>query len=98
MPAAGNVVKSGTYNFVLVPTKDGVAWDLTGATVTLTFHKPNGGTFERAAAVAGGGATASYTTTTGDLDAAGLWVRVWRVVSGAIDLRSVPQFFDVSLD
>lgn len=86
-----------TYDWHLYQAKkDGVVWDLSGATVTLYLKSPAG-------AVASFGASpydaangrAKYVGVGTELTAAGTWHRVWRVVKGAIDVRSPPIPFVV---
>jgi hypothetical protein len=58
----------------------GAPWDLTGATVTLTFRRPDGTRFTRLAAVTDGpGGVARYVSTTAELDVPGYWCRQWTV-------------------
>jgi hypothetical protein len=62
-------------------TKDGVAWDLTNAAVSLILVDPNGGktthscTFDSTPT----DGLAYYTTTTSDLSISGQWKRFWLV-------------------
>jgi hypothetical protein len=100
----------GTYN--LLPEDDhiyknpGEVWDLTGATVTLTFTRVevaegedellNGTSFDRTATIddAASGLV-HYATTTTDLDVPGIWSVVWKVVQGPISLPLEPIVFEV---
>ncbi len=81
-----------TYRFRLTATKDGVVFDLTGATVTLTFRRETrtaSPALVASATVEGGtGGTAYYDCTTTDLADEGRWYRQWRVVLSPLDLES----------
>lgn len=77
--------------------KNGVVWDLTGATVTILLKRPSGGWSELAI-------TSLYDPTNGrgkragdgsELTEAGTWQRVWRIRQGAIDIRYPPISFVV---
>jgi hypothetical protein len=39
-------VVGGTYEVLLLPTKNGTVWDVTGLTCTITFTRPNGSTLQ----------------------------------------------------
>ena len=85
-----------TYDFILNAKKDGVTWNITGATVTVVFRKPDASQVTRSATVTDGpNGVAAYAGTTTDLDVIGGWRRTWRVVLGAIDLRYIPIPFSV---
>lgn len=72
-------------------------WDLTTATVTLIFVKPDGTLVTKTASITNGPkGLAQYTTTTTDLDTVGDWQRYWRVIDGSVDLRSGPITFTVT--
>lgn len=91
---ADTLTVSSTYLWKLTATKDGVAWNLTGATVTLLLRRPDGTTATKTATVVNAaGGVAEYTGLTTDLDVSGSWTRTWRVVQSNIDVRSVPQRF-----
>ncbi len=91
-----SLVKNKTYTFSLEAQKDEVVWDITGATVTLVFRKPNGVTVTKSATITNGVAgLAEYTTLTTDLDVISTWSRAWNVVLGSIDIRSEPISFNV---
>lgn len=90
------LVKNKTYTFSLEAKKDGVTWDITGATVTLIFRKPDGTTSTKIATITSGvGGLAEYTTLTTDLDVISTWSRAWNIVLGSIDVRSEPIAFSV---
>lgn len=85
-----------THKFLLTAQKDGVVWDISTATVTLTLVKPDKSQATKSASLVSGPAgTAQYTTLTTDLDQDGLWFRYWRVVDGTVDLRCGPIPFTV---
>jgi hypothetical protein len=89
------IVEKGTYVFRLTASKDGVTWDLTGATVTLILRRRGSSAVILAAPLVSASAgTAAYTTLTTDL-APGAWYLAWRVVQGAIDVTSESESFDV---
>ena len=72
-------VINDTKTFVLVPTKDGTTWDITGATVTLYLRKPSGVILEKSATVASSGTSASYVDSSSSLTVEGSWARWWKV-------------------
>jgi hypothetical protein len=75
----------------------GLPWNLTGATVTLTFRRPDGTRFTRLATVTDGpGGVARYVSTTAELDVPGYWCRQWTVTDalGTTD-NSAPVWFNV---
>lgn len=84
------------YRFRATLTKDGMVWDLTGATITLNFKKPDGSTSTRSASllVASSGQV-YYDSTVADLDQAGEWRRSWKVNLGGIISLTVPVRFTV---
>ena len=83
--ATSPLTEGATYAFTLTATKDGTAWDLTGATVTLTLHKPDGTSLSKSATVTDGpNGKAAYTSVAADLDQTGTWYRVWKVESGSV--------------
>lgn len=87
-----------TYDWRLnQASKDGVAWDLTGATVTLLLKSPTGQVTEYPVTSLYDAANgrAKYVGDGGELNAAGTWQRVWRVRQDAVDLRYPPIPFVV---
>lgn len=88
--AAEPVVVGGTYNWKLTATKDGAAYDLTGATVVLTFVSPSGTrtqyTFTAAAS------SPAYENPTGLITTHGEWIRSWKTtLSGVVlETREIP--------
>lgn len=90
------LTKNSTYVFRLDADKDGAPWDLTGATVTLTFRYPDGTTAAKSATLTTpASGIAEYTTLTTDLTQLGRHEAMWRVVQGSIDLESLPEAFTV---
>jgi len=95
---ASPITVGSTRNFQLTATKDGAAWDLTGATVTLAFAPPAASglpPFTRPATVTDGpGGVAGYVSTPSDLTVTGLWQREWAVADGgvSVSLGLIPFF------
>jgi hypothetical protein len=86
----------GTHRFEHAAWADGEAWDLTGATVTLHFRRPDGTTFARTATITDAAAgEAEYTTLTTDLDTAGWWARAWEVTQGGVVVPGRERLFYV---
>lgn len=94
MPA---VVASTTVRFqVNGLKKDGVVYDLTGATVTLLLRDPAGTLHTKSATIVSGPlGSVRYDTTTSDITTPGQWKRAWRVVHNGLDLISLPVSFVV---
>ena len=98
--ATGAMTVGGTFILTHAAKKDGVVWDLTGATVTVYLGKPSGtvvGPFTATVAAPTTG-VATYTTLAGatpTLSEDGRWWAVWRVVQGAIDVDSERMHFPV---
>jgi hypothetical protein len=93
------VVVGGTYDWFLNPAlinseaaPDVFApWDLTGATVSISFINPSGvrvGTFSATAVDAVNGKY-KYINTTSLFTVSGTWLYSWKVVLGGITLESV---------
>lgn len=89
------VVVGGTYDWFLNPASinteaaPGVfgAWNLTGATVTITFVDPNGNghSFTATVLTPGTAGTAHYINATGLFNVAGAWFYSWKVsLSGTV--------------
>jgi hypothetical protein len=88
-----------TYSVTGTFTEAGVAYDLTGATVTLLMRRPDGTEVSFAAEVSSP-ATAGIAVAeidTDDLDQEGVWGRAWRVVKGGDDRRGGPTKFLVTV-
>jgi hypothetical protein len=69
--------------------KDLAAWDLTGATVTLFFTRPDRTSFTRSMDITtAASGIADYTTDEDDLDQEGTWFVQVRVRKGSIDCWS----------
>lgn len=93
---AQSVTVGSTYRFQITATKDGVAWNLTSATVKLYLQKPDGTATEYAATVtSGAGGVAKYDCATTDLDVPGPWRRSWHITDGAVVQESAPIPFVV---
>jgi hypothetical protein len=92
------VIVSDTIDFTLNALKDGVVWDLTGATVSLYLLKPDKvtkvGPFAAALSDAVNG-VAHYQVASTVIDRVGTWQRQWRVVLGSVQLWSKLYSFDV---
>lgn len=78
---------SGTDRLRATLRKDEVPWDITSATITFRFEKPDRTTrFNRAAVIEdGAGGVCYYDTVTTDLDTVGYWTVSVRVEDGLID-------------
>jgi uncharacterized protein YfaS (alpha-2-macroglobulin family) len=82
-------VAGDTVDLTIHAKKDGVVWDITGATVTLYLISPGGTATAKSATVSDGpGGVAHYTTATTDLSEAGDWKVQWKVVAGAVTMWS----------
>jgi hypothetical protein len=98
------VVVGGTYDWFLNPAMINTeaspevfgAWDLTGATVTISFVPPSGaGSHFTATIVSATLGTAQYTNTTALLNVAGTWGVSWKVSKSGIVLESQIYYFTV---
>lgn len=78
-----------TDRFRATITKDGVAWDLSAGTVTLTFEKPDRSTQFTRAMVAedASGGVFYYDSTTDEIDTVGWWTCQVRVTDGSVVKR-----------
>ena len=95
-PVIDPLTIGSTYRFRLVAKKDGVTWDLTAATISLLFRKPDGTSLTGSATVTDGpGGVAEYVCSTTDLDIIGGWRLSWKVVAGVIVQSSLPIPFSV---
>lgn len=112
MPIAEPIVVGGTYDWYLnhakinTRTAPGVfgAWDITGATVTISFmyygngvNAPPtvGGMHFSASIISGTDGTAQYTNATTLFNLAGDWGVSWKVTKSGTVLESGIQFFKV---
>ena len=70
--------------------KDGAIWDLTGASVFLRLHPPDGGAVVEipASVTAPTSGLAEYDGATTDLPVPGPWGRNWRFVEGNVNIIS----------
>lgn len=92
--ANNRLVAESTHRLIFTIKKNGVPWDLTGATVTVTFSRATDGPtpFDRTLTVSSAvDGTAYYDTATTDFDPddeGTNWRLKVRVVQGAIDDKS----------
>ena len=98
------VVVGGTYTWFLNPVRinteaaPGVfgAWDITGATVTISFIPPTGAALHfTAPIVSGPDGTARYTNATTLFTVAGDWGVSWKVSKAGVILESEITYFRV---
>ena len=96
VPAASPLTVGSVYRFRLTAKKDGVVWNLTGATVQLLLRNPSGTTTTYAATLTEPTeGIADYTSSTGDLSVIGGWRRSWKVTQGTVIQNSLPVSFSV---
>ena len=94
--ASEPIVMGGTYYWKLTATKDGAVWDLTGATITITFFTPSGTTKEYAAAIlVAANGTAFYVNPTATFDAKGPWSVSWQVTQSGVIQETQEDSFTV---
>jgi hypothetical protein len=88
------IAGASTKPFDVAITRDGEAWDLTGATVSVIFRGPDGTEVTKAATITDAAAgEATYVTATTDLvptKRRERWTRSWKVVQGGTNRRSLP--------
>lgn len=92
------IIVGNTVKFRLLAKKDGVVWDLTGATVSLYLLKPDGSTVlgPYVATIDDGPAgDASYQVSESVLDTAGPWALQFKVSKSGIVLRSRVYGFNI---
>ncbi len=90
------LVVGSQYNFLDVITRNGVIWDLTGATVTIYFKRPDATTFSFTGTLTTPtSGQVSYQCATTDLNQAGQWTRAWKVVLNGVTYWTVPTSFQV---
>lgn len=90
------MVVGNTYIFRLTATKDGVIWDLTGASVKFGLVSSSGVLSTKTATITNAvGGIAEYVSVVSDLNAAGIWIRSWQIEQGALVQESVPLSFAV---
>ncbi len=88
------IVVGGTYRIELIdPILDGVAWDISAATIHLEIRNVAGELLTLAATISG--TTAYYDTDINFFNEPGQWTRCWHIVDGIVDLRSRPHRFRV---
>ena len=97
--AAQGIVVGGTYTWPATILKDGVAWNLTAATVKLYFWP---GDLSVAATAVTADATSattgivSVTNPTTTFDRTGAWFYAWKIIDGGIRVEQVPVTFGVA--
>lgn len=92
-----NFQVGGTYTWTLNAQKTGETWNITGATVTISFRKPNdtvAGTFTATLSNPSGG-VATYTNSATLLSVPGTWIRQWKVSVGGVVAWSDEEQFEV---
>ncbi len=91
------VIAGTTKRWALTALKDGAAWNLTGATVTLILRRPDGTETTYSAAGFVGANARYHDNAAADLPVAavGLWTRAWNVVKGNVRERSKAIPFQV---
>lgn len=91
------LVAGGCYRFRLTATKDGAAWDLTNATVTLYLKDPTGVVSMHTASVQSPATAgvAYYDNATSDLTLVGDWQKAWSILDGTVVGRTEPEDFCV---
>lgn len=90
------VVVGGTYDWFLNPATINTeaaphvfgAWDLTGATVTISFISPTGVGQHFTASLLAARGTARYINTTALFNVAGDWGISWKIVQSGVVLES----------
>ena len=100
MPTPQPIVIGGTYNWLLTATINTEAaptvfglWDITGATVTISFLPPSGAGQHFSATVLASKGQARYINGTTLFDTAGEWGMSWKVsLSGTVLESQVTNF------
>lgn len=84
------IVVGSTIDFTLNAKKDGVVWDITGATVLLYLRKPNGTVLDAFTATVsnGPGGIAHYQVADTVLNTEGDWARQWKVEKSGVELKT----------
>ena len=90
------IVVGNTTDFQLLAAKNGVAWDISGGTVTLYLKKPDGTLLTKGATLTSPTTgQADYICLTTDLDQDGDWVKQWKVVAGGLTMWTDEETFTV---
>lgn len=91
------IVVGDTPDFILTAQKDGVVWNLTGATVTLTLYSPIGTVLGPYTATISNptGGVAHYQVPTDTILDPGDWHRRWVCVQGGIRASTRKKVFSV---
>lgn len=84
------IIVGNTQDFTLYAKKDGVVWDITGATVLLSLRKPDGTILGPFTAIIsnGPGGIAHYQVDNTVLDIEGDWSREWKVSKSGVEIRT----------
>lgn len=91
------MVVGNTYKFRLTATRDGAAWDLTGATVTMALRNPAGIAAIKSASVTNAaGGIVEYNSIISDIATSGIWSRSWEITQGTIVQESPIVSFSVT--
>lgn len=90
------VVIGGTYYWLLTAYKDDVIWDLTGATITHYFQKPDRTikSYSAIILVATDG-TAYQINPSSTFDSVGVWKHSWKILQSGIEIESAFEEFPV---
>ena len=90
------LVTGSQYRFMATLTRNGSVWDLTGATVTLSFKRPDATTTSKSASLLSAAAgQVNYDSETTLFDQAGTWTRSWTITLASITYKTVPIQFTV---
>ncbi len=84
------IVVGDDHDFGVAVEKDGVVWDITGASVKLYLRDPSGNwsTAYTATVSDGPGGLAHYQVDETVLDEVGYWIRQWEITKSGITLRT----------
>lgn len=91
------IIVGDTVDFTLNAKKDGVIWDITDGTVTLTLKKPDSTILGPYTATVsnGPGGVAHYQVSNSILDESGDWSRQWKVTKSGVELKTRTIRFQV---
>ena len=92
------IVVGNTMDFQLAAGQGGIAWDLTEATVSLEFRRPDGTIVGPSSATItdGPGGLAHFQCLDTLLDIDGRWARQWKVTQSGVELASKQIVFLVA--
>lgn len=94
-PISTQLVVGAAVRFLLTPQQNGAPWNVTGATITFIFVRPDLTTLTKSATVASGGGYAYYDTSTSDLNEDGTWTISFLVILGGTTVESQAIAFGV---